>query len=227
MDIKDYWNNKIIEWEDSMGNGQNLSFVERFASYFREPVKNRSRICMDTLRPFIEGKTILELGCGSGFFSLALYKNSGVKNVIGFDISEKAINRAKKLCQEQGLTQYCEFHQAEAVSATLPKADIVIGLGFLDYLAAEDITTLFGKLKMNHFLFTFSEKVPSLFRYLHILYLLSQRCPKHFYYAKTDIRRFIGNAYTGVQFINDRRLSFAALVHNLPVASDYTEVFTK
>lgn len=44
----------------------------------------------------IEGKDILDYGCGPGFQSLALAKN-GANNVIGFDINEQSLSKAEYL----------------------------------------------------------------------------------------------------------------------------------
>ena len=70
MNIRDYWDKKILVWEDSMSKNQkNVPPIEKFASLFREALKKRSEIIMNMLHSFVQGKTVLELGCGSGFFA--------------------------------------------------------------------------------------------------------------------------------------------------------------
>jgi len=200
-----------------MRGSNDLSFVEKVASYFRRPVKLRNKISFDTVLPHVEGKTILELGCGSGFFAFDICRNSNVKKIIGIDISENAINRAKKISYEEGLSDKCEFYTNDAMSQAFPEADITVGLGFLDYLTAEEVGLLFRNIRSEYFLFSLSQRIPSVLRYIHILYLLSQQCPKHFYYTKDEFFKFVDNKYSNISFIDDKRLSFACIVHNLPI----------
>ena len=47
MNSKDYWDNKIIEWEDSLENSKKVSFIESLASKFRKPLKVRRAMCFD------------------------------------------------------------------------------------------------------------------------------------------------------------------------------------
>lgn len=216
MDSRQYWDKKIIEWEDSINGNQHISFVERIAAFFRQPLKARSEICMALLVSFAGGKSVLDLGCGSGFFSFELYDKAKPKHIFGIDISGQAIRRAQKICKNRGLDNFLTFLEGNAALMDFPETDIVIGLGFLDYLTAEEIRSLFQRIKGRHFLFSFSEKINSPMRYIHMLYLLSQRCPKHFYYTKDDIVGCAGDVGGEIQFLNDDRLSFACIVHNLP-----------
>ncbi|PIT93580.1 hypothetical protein COU00_03635 [Candidatus Falkowbacteria bacterium CG10_big_fil_rev_8_21_14_0_10_43_11] len=217
MDIKAYWDKKIIDWENSIVKRGTFSAVEKLAGYFRKPLVFRAELCLKLLAPFINGKTILELGCGSGFFAFELSQRGAAKKIIGIDISPNAVKRAKEINAQRSVPAVCDFLEADASAlATLPAADITIGLGFLDYLTQAEIKLIFEKNKSKYFLFTFSEKKFSLWRYVHILYLLSQRCPKHFYYTKRQISECIAARYGEIQFINHRKLSFCCVVHNLP-----------
>lgn len=216
MNNKTYWNRKIIEWEDSIRKGGSVSFVERLASYFRKPLKFRTEMCINTLKPFVRDKAVLELGCGSGFFAFELYNRCKPKHITGIDISSNAINRAQKIANDKKLNDKFEFIAGDASYIVLPEADITLGLGLLDYFTPQEIKMIFNNMKSNYFLFTFAEKRFSVLRYIHILYLWSQKCPKHFYFTKNEIASCINNRYEDVQFVNDKNLSFGCIVHNLP-----------
>lgn len=218
VNIKNYWNNKIIEWEDSMKEGSNVSFIERLASYFRNPVKLRAEMCMNILKQFVNNKTVLELGCGSGSFAFKLYDLGKTKHITGVDISSNAIKRAQRICMDKNIMNAFTFLEGDVISTTLPETDITIGLGLLDYLTLEEITLLFNNMRSKYFLFTFSEERVLLLRYAHILYLWLQKCPKHFYYTKNEIADCIGNKHGKVQFLNDKRMSFGCIVHNLALS---------
>ena len=217
MDNKGYWDKKIIHWEDSTRSGAQVSFIERLASCFRRPLKFRLELCMTILAPFAEGKTLLELGCGSGFFAYELYDRAKFRHITGIDISRNAIERAREVCGKKRLTDTFTFLEGDASSLALPETDITIGLGFLDYLGPEEISSLFKSMKSRYFLFTFSERKISLVRYIHMLYLWPQRCPKHFYYTKKDIDNYIGKKHGEIHFLGSRKLSFGCIVHNFPV----------
>lgn len=216
MDSKQYWDNKIVEWEDSI-RGKDVSWVERVAARFRRPLIVRRELCMQILKKYGKGKSIIELGCGSGFFAFRALREVHPKKITGIDISPKAIDRANKIKKDLGIKSNINFMVGDANSVYLPAGDITIGLGFLDYLTDREIVDLFKNMKSKYFLFTFSEKRPSLLRLAHILYLISQKCPKHYYYTKKEIVSFIDKRFSSIRVISDRKMSFGCIVHNLPI----------
>lgn len=199
-----------------MSQKENVPYIERLASFFRRPIKHRSKMSLNILDRFVKDKTVLELGCGSGYFAFELLQKSKVKHVTGIDISHNAIVHAKKIATERQLSEKITFLEGDVPNVTLPEVDVTIGLGFLDYLSPEEIKLLFSTMRSSSFLFSFSERRVSLFRYIHILYMLSQGCSKHFYYTRDEIAGYIGKEYRDMQFLCDRKLSFACIVHNLP-----------
>src|SRR3989344_536038 len=215
MNSKDYWDNKIIEWEDSLQNPKKVSFIESLASKFRKPLKVRRAMCFDLLKKVGKGKTILELGCGSGYFAINVLQKIKPRKIIGMDISSSAIQRANKLKKDLKLSGKIEFIEVDTTLANLPKADITIGLGFLDYLTKEEIRALMKKINSKYAIFTFSERKVSLTRYLHIAYLISQKCPKHYYYTKKEIASLVKERYKNVRIISGRKLMFGCIVHNI------------
>ena len=219
MNNKEYWNRKIIEWENSMSQKkENVPIIERLASLFRGPLRHRSEITMKILHRFVKDKTVLELGCGSGFFAFELFENSKTKHITGIDIAQNAIKRAKKITAERQLTDKFTFIEGDVASVTLPEVDVTIGLGFFDYLSPEEIKFLFRNIRTSYFLFTFAERKVSLLRYIHMCYMSLQGCSKHFYYTKNEIASYIDKEYRDVQFLSNRKLSFGCIVHNLPYA---------
>ena len=216
MDSKQYWDQKIISWEDSMQSGKPVPMIERLAAHFRGPLIYRANLAVEQLAPIIRGKRVLELGCGSGFFAFNLMAKGSPAEYTGIDISPNAVARATTLAHEKGLDKQMTFMAGDVMSMSLPPADVVVGLGFLDYLTGEEIQTLFSRLDAKYIFFSFSERRPSLLRIIHQMYLLSQNCPKHFYYTKDEMRRFVAPKFPDMQFFSNAKLSFASIVHNLP-----------
>lgn len=75
----------------------------------------------------VEGKTILDIGCGVGYLHHQLLKN-GAARAYGIDISEEMIGSARKLAKESGLEGVTEYRQGDftAMSESVEAADIVI-----------------------------------------------------------------------------------------------------
>lgn len=219
MDSKQYWDEKILTWEDSQTQGGHVPLIERAAALFRKPLIERTRLAFELLDPFVRGKTVLEVGCGSGYIALELASRLSPARITGTDFSARAIERASKMADEKGLSGTVTFQQSDACSAVDAEADITLGLGLLDYLSGEDLTHLFAAMKSSYFLFSFAERVPTVRRLLHVLYLKSQCCPKNFYYTEAEMRAFIGDRFGQVHFLRTRQLSFGCMVHNLPPAA--------
>ena len=216
MDSKQYWDKKIIEWEDSTKGQKGISIIEKLAARFRKSLSYRSQLALDMLKPLVRDKKVLDLGCGSGFFSFQLYEQAHPEHIIGIDISSRAIARAQEIATEKGSSSTFTFQEGNVSSLLLPEVDVTVGLGFFDYLTLPEIGQLFEKLQTKYFFFSFSERKFSIMRFVHILYMLSQNCPKHFYNTKEEMMQCIGDRYPNVQFLNDPKLSFACIVHNLP-----------
>ena len=212
-----YWDKKIIEWENSIKGDGEYSLIEKVAASFRMPLRYRSNLSLELIKPFVKNKTILELGSASGFFAIELMKLGHPKKIVGIDISTNAVKRANEIARKEGLEDSCFFQQADAANFILPNADISIGLGFLDYLNPNEISKLFGSIKSQYFLFTFSEKRLSFLRLIHIMYLISQKCPKHYYYSKKELIDFVDSNYEDIKFVNHNKMSFGCIIHNLPI----------
>jgi len=82
--------------------------------------------------------TILEYGCGPGSYSFILAQNKA-KKVIGIDISEVAIEKAKKTAQEKNLANNTEFivMNAEELDFNNNYFDMICGTAILHHLDLE------------------------------------------------------------------------------------------
>jgi len=187
MGSKEYWDKKIIEWEKSSYQGASggLSLAEKIAARFRSPIKRRRAVLLNLLKGMIKGKTILELGCGSGDLCFE-FLNMGAAKVIGIDIADTAIKAAKDRSDSLGLQGTAQFFAGDVrKDINLPDADFVIGLGFIDYIDITSLKALFTKIK-GKFIFSFPEKKISLINILHYIYLKSQRCPSFHKFSRSE-----------------------------------------
>ena len=84
----------------------------------------------------VAGKRILEYGCGTGSHSLEIARRGG--RVVGIDISEVGIRKARERAAEAGVTG-AEYEVMDAEKMTFPDGtfDLVIGEGILHHLNLE------------------------------------------------------------------------------------------
>src|SRR6266571_5445843 len=71
------------------------------------------------------GKTVLDIGCGTGFFALETLRQ-GASSCMGVDLSSAAIHEANEFAKESGLQDRARFEVGNAASTQHPTADIVV-----------------------------------------------------------------------------------------------------
>ncbi|MFA4954703.1 MAG: class I SAM-dependent methyltransferase [Patescibacteria group bacterium] len=87
----------------------------------------------------LSGKTVLDLGCGSGFFSRAL-ADAGTSDVLGIDSSAAQVDLAKKEPRPN-----VKYLVDDVFKALLPKADIVCASFLINYLSSKTELVAFLK----------------------------------------------------------------------------------
>jgi predicted RNA methylase len=73
----------------------------------------------------LEGRTVLDVGCGTGDLSLAALAH-GAASAYGCDLGEGAIEHARTLARERGLDERATFEVADGSVASLPTSDVVV-----------------------------------------------------------------------------------------------------
>lgn len=197
--MEKYWNSKITEWELSAYEGKaRKSIIEKMANKFRNPIRKRSEIAFEFLNGIVKEKIVLELGCGTGIFCYRLAEVCQPKKIIGIDISsvaiEKAIEKNKRRTVDGGIEMVFEKGDVGKMER-LPKADVVVGLGFIDYLDRYQLKELFNKIESEYFFFSFPEKKFSLMNILHYFYLKSQGCPSFNKFRRKEMIEIIPSHY--------------------------------
>lgn len=118
---------------------QNIYDDERFYRLYSELRDNAAGLndvleipAFRSLLPDLSGKTLLDLGCGYGE-ACQWYAAQGAKQVVGVDISEKMIARAKADFADAKITYQC--HPMEDVSFPAGSFDVVVSSLAFHYVA--------------------------------------------------------------------------------------------
>ena len=194
---KRYWDRRIRPWEASVyeRSTTGLSLLERAATLFRGPVRARMDETVRVITPWVSGKTIVDIGCGSGVLAERLL-NAGAKKVIGLDIAPAGIAAANARLRVSGFdpSRHEFIEQNLATHPETPAADLATGLGFLDYLTPPEIVELFRHLRSPLFFFSFPEGQWSVRTVLHEGYLRLAGCPVFHKYSRPSFDQFLAEA---------------------------------
>lgn len=106
------------------------------ASYSR-----RDRALARLVAPLIRGKSLLELGCGEGHLTRAVF--NAARWIQAVDISPAAIRRAPKLPN-------AEFHVGDQRELSLKFYDVIASIETLSYLSSYEKEQFFARLAAEH-----------------------------------------------------------------------------
>lgn len=110
-------------------------FAAFIDNWWRGVVQKRLELNIEKLRP-LEGKKILDVGCGSGRFCIA-FAREGAEKVVGIDFAKGMIEIADKLAVEAGVGDRCEFIVGafpNDIDHSDTPFDACTGNGFFDYI---------------------------------------------------------------------------------------------
>lgn len=215
-DQRSYWEKKILAWEQSAyantaPSGQPM--LERLATPWRKILKHRLTTAERLVADQVAGKVVADVGCGSGIFLRALLKYRP-KYCIGIDIAQSAINAARQEAQRLGVDGQIKFVRADGRRefAALAQADLVTGIGLLDYFNAEETVALFKHLQQKQWLFSVLPPSWSPRAVLHRVYLKLAACPGSYRHSRATMGTMLHTA--GVQ--QWRYADPAGFVTNIP-----------
>ncbi len=102
-------------------------------NFWRGVVQKRLEINVEVLDP-LDGKSVLDVGCGSGRFCLA-FALRGAARVVGVDFAEAMIGLAREAAAQAGVADRCEF-RVGAFPDAVPEGpfDASTANGFFDYV---------------------------------------------------------------------------------------------
>ena len=92
----------------------------------------------------VKGKKILDVGCGSGVYSVD-FARRGAGRVVGVDFSGNMLELARQEAEQHRVADRCEFMQADFLALYLEDTfDVSIAMGVFDYVP--DAVTFLRKM---------------------------------------------------------------------------------
>jgi len=109
------------------------SFGSRVVNHiFRRSMQLRYLKTLEGCHP-IEGKTVLDVGCGPGHYSISLAQR-GAAHVVGIDFAGGMLRLATEHARQAGVAGRCEFREADFLTFISEPFDYLILMGFMDYI---------------------------------------------------------------------------------------------
>lgn len=131
--VRDHFDDDASRF-DAIYDDRKGAFARFVDNYWRGVVQKRLELNVEKLRP-LEGKKILDVGCGSGRFCIAFAKEGA--HVVGVDFASAMIEIAKKLAKGHGVASRCDFRVGafpEAIKKGEGLFNASTANGFFDYI---------------------------------------------------------------------------------------------
>jgi len=243
-----YWNAKLPRWaascygqenvagtsapadapgasdKDVIGLGTDGVFSKQM-SRWRSSVDARLETATALLTPVVAGRTVLDLGCGTGDLSLRLAK-AGAAKVEAVDIADAGVAVTQARAQQEGLADKISVRRGDVGEDEFPAVDIACGLGLLDWITLEQVDGLFGRLKCKWMLFSFSDKNGSLAELAHRFYLV-YRLKKSglgvgaHHFPLADMKGILARrGFPHATITKNKAMRFGTIVHALPPGTE-------
>jgi SAM-dependent methyltransferase len=193
-----FWDGRIAAWEASRYSP--LSLFNPLSWTVRNRLKAARRLVSGK---FKHHPHILDLGCGSGLLAGALPGDPG-RSYLGVDFSRAAIEAAR--ARFAGQADRIRFERADVLEGPGREAPLIVFLGLLDWLEEPEPDLLFGKLKAENLVFSFTEADSGLAGRLYRQY---RRCSDGKYSARNFTAARITAAAEAAGYRIDRITRFS------------------
>ncbi len=186
-----YWDSEVKEF-DSIYSHKKSKFSNWLDKTFRWDMYARYEFTLKNSEP-IKNRSFLDVGCGTGRYSIELAKR-GADKVIGIDIANEMVKVCQERIKKELVSNKCKFIQSDLLAyQPESKFDVCIGIGLFDYVnEALPVLTKMHDVVTDSAIMTFprSGTLRSLIRKIR---LGIKGCPVYFYSQK-KIERLLNEA---------------------------------
>lgn len=191
LNQRNYWNNTSDNFESIYSKKKN-KFLIFLDNIFRKDMFERFTFTIENCKP-VEGKIFLDIGCGTGLFSIELAK-LGAEKVLGIDIAENMIKISNREAKINSVEGKCEFILTDLLEFyPVPAIDISFGIGLFDYIKDPlPVIKKMNKISEEKAIFSF----PRLLTWrmpIRKIRLSLRKCNVYFY-SKKRVKNLLENA---------------------------------
>jgi 2-polyprenyl-3-methyl-5-hydroxy-6-metoxy-1,4-benzoquinol methylase len=130
---RNYWNSEVNAFH-SIYSQQKSKVSTYLDKVFRKDMYDRFVFTIENCAP-VEGRRFLDVGCGSGVYSLELARK-GAGNVTGLDIAEKTLEVCRRAAERERVVDRCHFLHTDLLEYSADSSfDVSIGIGLFDYIS--------------------------------------------------------------------------------------------
>jgi 2-polyprenyl-3-methyl-5-hydroxy-6-metoxy-1,4-benzoquinol methylase len=130
---RNYWNSEVNAFH-SIYSHQKSKLSTYLDKVFRKDMYDRFVFTIENCAP-VERRTFLDVGCGSGVYSLELARK-GAAQVTGLDIAEKMLEICRHSAKQERVDDRCRFLQTDLLEYREDSLfDVSIGIGLFDYIS--------------------------------------------------------------------------------------------
>lgn len=189
--VKDHFDADAVRF-DRIYSDQKGPLSRFIDGVWRGVVRRRFELTLQRLAP-LEGKSVLDVGTGSGRYCFA-FAQQGARRTVGIDFAPAMIEIARREAQRLGLAESCEFHLGRfPVDLPPERFDAATAMGFFDYVAdAPAMVRAMAERTSGRLVMSFpkSREWRAPIRRLRFRLL---GCPLHLY-SQAQVRRILGQA---------------------------------
>lgn len=130
---KTYWDGTVDDF-DSIYSHRKPALANWLDHVFRKDMFQRFAFTLARCEP-VEGRTFLDVGCGTGRYAIELAKRN-CRKVTGIDISDAMVQRCVRSAEAAGVSGRTEFLRSDLLAfAEKTVYDVCIGIGLFDYIS--------------------------------------------------------------------------------------------
>jgi len=186
---------------DAIYTGQKPGVFRFWDRLTRRNIHDRFEFALQALAP-LEGRHVLDVGCGSGRYGVALAQR-GAAAVVGIDVSGGMLELARALADQQGAGARCTFEQRDVLDLPPERVfDDVVAMGFFDYIREPGpVMRRLGEVARDRLVASFptrsAARVP--FRRLWLQY---RRCPVRFYSSREVVELCAHGGFEVIELVH-------------------------